>query len=65
MDETMDESVDRSDQFFPDFLSSYAFAKRLTKEEANVEISTIEPKRLLKWKKRHREEIKERGYMIL
>ena len=55
----MDESVDRSDRIFLDFLSSYAFLKGLTKEQANVEISTIKPKKLLKKKKRHRRDIKE------
>ena len=59
MDETMDESVDRSDRIFLDFLSSYAFSKGLTKEQANVEISTIKPKKLLRKKKRHRRGIKE------
>ena len=64
MDETMDESVDRSDRIFLDFLSSYAASKGLTKEQASVELSTLKPKKLLKKKKRHRKDIKEWGYMI-
>ena len=64
MDETMDESVDRSDRIFLDFLSRYAASKGLTKEQANVEISTLKPEKLLKKKKRHRKDIKDWGYMI-
>merc|ERR1739838_49798 len=58
MDETMDESVDRSDRIFLDFLSSYAASKGLTKGQASVELSTLKPKKLLKKKKRHRKDIK-------